>query len=280
MFENCTNMTSFYGNLPSLVSGYYMFSGCTSMTTFGAPSRSITANGLGQGMFYNCTSLSSFNIDTINGITSGVSMFQNCTSLESFHATIPSTCTGGARYMFYGTGLTEFTVDLPQQLTDMRNMFGYSTSLTTFTSNLHDGCGCQQMFEGCTSLATVWPDRTEFWSLGGCSWMFKGCTSLTGWHLSFPAGLTDVQGMFNGCTSFRNWTAQSMGGVSSATGLFIGCKLSKASVQNIVNTIPTYTSGTHPITIGVDSTDITQTEQDAFNTTLVGKGWTVSWERN
>lgn len=142
MFEGCTNMTTFYGNLPSLASGYYMFSGCTSMTTFGSPSRSITINGLAQGMFYNCSSLTSFDIDSINGMTNAQSMFQGCSHLTTFNTTIPSTCTG-ARYMFYGTGLTSFTVDLPQQLTDMRNMFAFSSNLTTFTSNLHDGCGCQ-----------------------------------------------------------------------------------------------------------------------------------------
>lgn len=60
----------------------------------------------------------------------------------------------------------------------------------------------------------------------------------------------------------------------------MGCKLSKASVEKIAETIPTYTSGSHPITIGVDSTSITQAEQDAANAILVGKGWTVSWERN
>lgn len=278
MFEG-SSITSFYGNLPSLVSGYYMFSSCSSLESFGAPSRSITINGTAQGMFQDCTSLESFNIDTINGITSAVSMFQGCASLENFHATIPSTC-GGARFMFYYSGLTQFGVDLPQQLSDARNMFGYSTNLTTFTGALHDGCGCQQMFEGCTSLATVWPDRTEFWSLSGCSWMFLNCTSLTGWHLSFPAGLTNVQSMFQGCTSLRDWTAESMGGVSSASGLFMSCKLSKASVQKIVDTIPSYTSGSHPITIGVDSTSITQEEQDAANAILAGKGWTVSWERN
>lgn len=61
--------------------------------------------------------------------------------------------------------------------------------------------------------------------------------------------------------------------------MFYGCKLDKASVQNIVDTIPTWTSDTHKISIGVDSTKITQAEQDAFNTTLVGKGWTVTWQR-
>lgn len=61
--------------------------------------------------------------------------------------------------------------------------------------------------------------------------------------------------------------------------MFYACKLNKASVQKIADTIPTV-SGTHRITIGIDSTQITQEEQDAFNTTIVGKGWTTTWQRN
>lgn len=85
--------------------------------------------------------------------------------------------------------------------------------------------------------------------------------------------------MFSDCSGLTSFSAALPNSLSTATSMFYGCKLDKASVQNIVDTIPTWTSGTHRIAIGVDSTKITQAEQDAFNTTLVGKGWTVTWQR-
>lgn len=86
--------------------------------------------------------------------------------------------------------------------------------------------------------------------------------------------------MFYDCSNLTSFSAALPNSLTDAIYMFLNCKLDKASVQNIVDTIPTWTSGTHKITIGVDSTKITQEEQDAFNTTLVGKGWTVTWQRN
>ena len=94
-----------------------------------------------------------------------------------------------------------------------------------------------------------------------------------------PSVLSDASYMFNGCTNLTEWTVDLPSGLSDASWMFDGCKLNKASVQKIADSIPTV-SGTHRITIGIDSTQITQAEQDAFNTTIVNKGWTVTWERN
>ena len=99
---------------------------------------------------------------------------------------------------------------------------------------------------------------------------------------TLPNSLGDVSYMFYGCTGLRNFTP-SLAGLTNCEdfeNMFSGCKLNKASVQNIVNTIPTYTSGSDAITIGYDSTEITQEDEDAFNTTLTNKGWMVAWQRN
>lgn len=87
--------------------------------------------------------------------------------------------------------------------------------------------------------------------------------------------------MFYDCTSLREFNVDMPPALTAAYHTFHGCKLNKASVQRIVDTIPTYTDGkARGITIGIDSTQITQAEQDAFNTTIVGKGWTTTWQRN
>lgn len=136
------------------------------------------------------------------------------------------------------------------------------------------------MFYNCTSL-TEWtvdlPSR-----LADASSMFRGCTGLTEWNVELPSGLTTAFSMFSGCTGLTEWTVELPSGLINASSMFAYCKLNKASVQRIVNSIPDVreVSGTHNITIGIDSTQITQAEQDAFDTTIVGKGWTVTWQRN
>lgn len=110
--------------------------------------------------------------------------------------------------------------------------------------------------------------------------MFRNCTSLEEFTAALPSNLDTTTQMFDGCSSLTSFTPSLPSALKTATNMFRGCKLDKESVQNIVNTIPTYTSGTHQIAIGVDSTKITQAEQNAFNTTLTGKRWTVTWERN
>ena len=152
------------------------------------------------------------------------------------------------------TGLTEWTIDLPSGLSNASSMFRDCSGLTEWTGELPSG-------------------------LSDASHMFRGCTGLTTWTAEMPSGLTIVDSMFYGCTSLTEWTGELPSGLSSATTMFYRCKLNKASVQKIADSIPTV-SGTHKITIGIDSTQITQAEQDAFNTTITDKGWTVTWQRN
>ena len=82
--------------------------------------------------------------------------------------------------------------------------------------------------------------------------------------------------MFNGCTSLRHCVVDlsrlTKYSAYAASSMFRGCKLDKASVESIVGTLPT-PSTVRDITIGYDSTEITQEEEDAYNTTLVGKNW-------
>lgn len=160
-------------------------------------------------------------------------------------------------------------------------MFKNCTSLTSFTGDLHSNrLQCQNMFEGCTSLKTLWPDYAgqEFpWSLRNVNYMFLNCSSLESFPFTLGSGYGICTGMFQGCSKLQ-WTTPFQTALRNAVGFFSGCKLNKASVETIINS-PTRTTSS-PITIGIDSTLITQEEQDAYNTQLVNKRWTVTWERN
>lgn len=109
--------------------------------------------------------------------------------------------------------------------------------------------------------------------------MFADCIILESFGVALPS-LVNADYMFMYDENLTSFTSVLSDSLTSADFMFSCCKLDKASVQNIANTIPTWMSGTHKITIGVDSSKITQAEQDAFNATIVGKGWTVTWERN
>lgn len=101
-------------------------------------------------------------------------------------------------------------------------------------------------------------------------------SSITGFY-GVLTSLTSGHYMFYGCSSLETFESD-MPVLSDAEGMFSGCKLDKDSVENIVDSVPVSQGG--EITIGYDSTLITQQEEDAYNAALVNKGWTVSWERN
>lgn len=90
MFWGCSNLTSFNGDLSSLTDGYYMFYNCSKLTSFPSNLSSLMK---GQEMFHGCYNLTSFNSD-LSSLTQGYSMFQSCTSLTSFNSNL-SNLTGG-----------------------------------------------------------------------------------------------------------------------------------------------------------------------------------------
>lgn len=187
--------------------------------------------------------------------------------------------------MFEGcSNLTEWTVALPDTLQDATCMFRNCSGLTSFSTPsgaLPNSIRyASNMFSLCFALTSWNVELSNV--LQYTDSMFGYCSSLTSFSTpsrTLPNSITNASYMFNDCSNLTSFNAALPNSLSEADFMFYGCKLNKASVQNIVDTIPTWTSGTHMITIGVDSTKITQAEQNAFNTTLVGKGWRVTWQR-
>lgn len=110
--------------------------------------------------------------------------------------------------------------------------------------------------------------------------MFSGSLNLVSAEVETPIMTSGLQ-MFINCSSLSHFRGD-LSSLTAAGGMFSGCKLDLESVQHIISNINNAVSirGTHSITIGVDSNKVTQSQQDSANAILVGKGWTVTWQRN
>ena len=191
---------------------YYMFDGCTSLTSAPELPATTLANQCYSYMFNGCTSLTSAPELPATTLTNDCynSMFNGCTSLTSAPE-LPATTLTDYCYneMFHGCTSLTSAPELPATtLTDYcyNEMFHGCTSLTsapelpaiTLADNCYNG-----MFSGCTSLTTapVLPATTltEY-----CyNEMFHGCTSLTTAPVLSATTLTEYcySHMFDGCTS-------------------------------------------------------------------------------
>lgn len=171
LFYECSNMTYFVEDLPSLKNGYYMFYGCSGLDELNWTNLSSLENG--SWMFAECTNLSSlgryitgFNF---NSLTNGDSMFDSCTKLDSFDFDLPNL--KYAPFMFRATKIRSFDGDL-SSLEESSFMFSDDTSLTTFSGDLTSLLMADGMFAGCTSLTSFTGDLSSL-SEGGA--MFSKC---------------------------------------------------------------------------------------------------------
>ena len=180
----------------------------------------VQATSLGEYAFSNCPSLSSVTLPT--GATSiGDYAFQKCTSLKTIN--ISSSYTEIGDYAFKDSGLETVTgmtyvvqiregafmgsnlksITIPSSVSGLWGSLGKNickgcVNLTSATfNNTFSGAN---MFEGCTSLATV--TSTTLKTIAASA--FKGCTALT--SVNNLTKLTDIkenafQG--SGLTSFK-----------------------------------------------------------------------------
>ena len=188
-----SNLASFSGELPRLTKAFKSPSGFD-----------MSYNG----MFQNCTTLTSFSSDLPN-LSDGSNMFNGCTGLTSFSGELPNLSKAGGNFSLGGmfqscTSLTSWTVELP---------------------NLSDG---SYMFSGCTGL-TSWTADLPNLSYGDS--MFENCSNLTSWTVELP-NLESGSGMFSGCKLDKDSVhciAESIPAISSDRELTLGID---ASLQN------------------------------------------------
>ena len=191
---------------------WYMFQGCTSLTTGPALPATTLAKSCYGYMFYGCTSLTTAPELPATTLAEGCysSMFRGCTSLTTTPE-LPATTLAKWCYdsMFYGCTSLTTAPELPATTLAgacYDSMFRGCTSLTTApelpAATLANYCYAA-MFNGCTSLTTA-PALPATTLASNCySFMFDGCTSLTT-APELPATTLATycyHGMFYGCTS-------------------------------------------------------------------------------
>ncbi len=196
---------------------YYMFSGCTSLTSAPALPATTLADYCYSGMFYGCTSLTTAPTLPATTLASDCysSMFGGCNKLtvapELSATTLAFEC---YESMFKGCKSLTTAPELP------------ATTLARFCY--------QYMFQNCTSLTTA-PELPATTLVGYCyDGMFEGCTSLVNAPALPATTLTDFcyDSMFEGCKSLT--TAPEL----PATTLAIYCYRSMFQTCTSLTTAP------------------------------------------
>ena len=104
MFEWCSNLTTFTGDLSSLTNSENMFSNCSNLTTFTSDLGSLTN---AEGMFGNCSNLTTFTSD-LSSLTNGRHMFRSCYNFTAFTSDLSSLANG--YWMFYDCRLNTTSI--------------------------------------------------------------------------------------------------------------------------------------------------------------------------
>lgn len=87
--------------------------------------------------------------------------------------------------------------------------------------------------------------------------------------------------LFNEVAMFTTFISP-LSSLSSGNNMFNGCNLNEVSVENILNTIPTYTSGEHVLTMTISSKSVDKFREitgcgeivtDSISVSY--KGWTI-----
>lgn len=112
--------------------------------------------------------------------------------------------------------------------------------------------------------------------------MFSGCYNLESFEGDLSS-LTYADEMFYGCNRLKHFrtTANINNSIQSAREMFSGCKLDLLSLQNIASKFGRPASSSNPyILIGYDGNTVTTQQAQSVQAILVGKGWTVTMQRN
>ena len=191
---------------------YYLFSGCTSLTTAPELPATTLASGCYYKMFNGCTSLTAAPALPATALAGGCygEMFYGCTNLTAAPELPAETLASSCYYkMFNGCKSLTAAPALPAKtlaVSCYNNMFYGCTSLTAApelpAETLVSGC-YYSMFQGCKSLIAA-PELPAETLAGNCYYsMFQGCTSLTT-APELPAttlASSCYYSMFQGCTS-------------------------------------------------------------------------------
>lgn len=97
---------------------------------------------------------------------------------------------------------------------------------------------------------------------------------------SFTADLSSVangEGAFDQCLSLSSFNS-TLPSLYDGTAMFGGCSLDKESAIRVLNSLPTYSSGTHALLIGMDRTNEGDEDIQTAIDSAEAKGWNVTPE--
>ena len=225
MFYGCTSLTT-APTLPAttLANNCYanMFWGCTSLITAPALPATTLANNCYHNMFYGCTSLTTAPALPATTLTEYcyTNMLRGCTSLTTA-PTLPATTLANNCYANMFLSCTSLTTAPALPATTLKadcyeSMFRGCTSLTTApalpATTLTEYCYAN-MFYGCKSLTTA-PTLPATTLANNCyANMFWGCTSLTTAPALPATTLANncYANMFYDCTSLQVYSSSGAG---------------------------------------------------------------------
>ncbi len=196
-------VTSMYSHAVFPTNG--VFYNCTSLTSVIIPD---TMTNIGLGAFYNCTSLTKVVIG--EGVTSiGWHAFAYCSSLTSI--TIPDEITSIGACLFLNSGITSITI--PDKVTSIGDSaFSNCKGLTTITIPASVTSIGQNPFSGCSGLETIIVEsgNTAYNSNNNCNAIIETSTNtlITGCkNAIIPSTVTSIGSYaFSDCTGLTSIT--------------------------------------------------------------------------
>lgn len=216
IFSNCTslyitqktfNFASLIGSSPNIANGNI-------------------GNGI-DGMFYNCTSLTSAPEINAPYVLSARLLFNGCLGLVSLPKKYSFPELLMAYKMFYGCSAmitAPAELDFPK-VKNVSNLFAYCTNLTTAPSpngklNFPSLTSCGEAFKECISLVNI-PNEIDLGSATSIYQLFYNCSSLKTFPTLILTGVTDVNSAFYGCNNVTDLRGKTLTlGTVSAQGLF------------------------------------------------------------
>ena len=199
--KNVTNMTFMFGDSNK---------GCSSLKTLKlSPLFNTEKIASMEGMFGNCSSLTTINLSSFNtqNVTNMYAMFYGCSSLNSLDLSSFNTQNVTTMYAMFCkcsnlTILNLLSSFNTQNVKNMEYMFSGCTSLTILdlskfkTENV---INMEKMFYECKSLISLDLRTFNTQNVINMEWMFGNCSSLTILNLSsFIADKANINNMFNG----------------------------------------------------------------------------------
>lgn len=205
----------------------------------------------------------------LDNLTNGYGMFYE-KNIARFDIGLPALTRGHSMFML--SGLTFWNQDLPK-LEEGAQMFKWCYSLTSFKGDMPLLVSVSNMFARCTALKNFSGDLS---SLRDGNQMFASS--------GLQVFESDVSALTRGywfiCNTGLKVFKSDLSSLDSGGNMFGGAQLNKESALRVLNSIPSYTSGTHALTIGIHVDHKNDEEVAAALTAAAGKGWTVTTQWN